>query len=172
MLMKYLLLTFLVAFLALTAQAQRTSVFPAPVGFINDYEGDFTPEEVKSLDYAVKELLSKTMIVDSLRGIEIAIVTVTESMYGDEKEMSSYVTRLGDKWGVSGKGENKAIIIAYGKKIRKVAIITGAGLDNILPASVCHKIVDEKMAPEFRKGSYFNAILTAVKAIKDHIGLQ
>ena len=172
MLMKYFILLCFTMTTSLALDAQRTSKFPSPIGFVNDFEGDFTPDEVKSLDYAIKELLAKTMIIDSLKGIEIAVVTVTEAMYGDEKEMSSYVTRLGDKWGVSSKGENKAIIIAYGKKIRKVSIVTGSGLDNILPASVCHKIVDEKMAPEFRKGSYYNAILSAVKAIKDHIGLR
>jgi uncharacterized protein len=170
--MKYFLLTCFILTVSLTLSAQRTSIFPAPLGFINDYEGDFTPDEVKQLDYAVKELLAKTMEVDSLNGIEIAIVTVTENMFGDEKEMSGYVTRLGDKWGVAGKGENKAIIIAYGKKIRKVTIIAGAGLDRILPAAECHKIVDEKMAPEFRTGSYFGAILGAVNSIKEYIGLR
>jgi len=170
--MKYLLLAFSLFITSLMANAQRTSVFPAPMGFINDYENDFTPDEVKQLDFAVKELLAKTMGVDSLKGIEMAIVTVTENMFGDEKEMSSYVTRLGDKWGVANKGENKAILIAYGKKIRKVSIITGAGLDHILPASECHRIVDEQMAPEFRKGDYFNALMDAIKGIRDYIGLK
>ena len=169
--MKYIFWGLFLITISFNASAQRTSEFPAPMGFINDYEGDFTPDEIKELDYAVKELLAKTMGIDSLQGIEIAIVTVTEKMFGDEKEMSSYVTRLGDKWGVSKNGQNKAIIIAYGKKIRRVSIITGSGLDNTLPPSACHKIVDEKMAPEFRKGNYYNAILAAVKGIKDYIGL-
>ena len=151
--------------------AQRTSTFPAPIGFINDYEEDFTQQQVKDLDYAVKELLAKTMEHDSLKGIEIAIVTVTEKMFGDEKELSNYVTRLGDKWGVTAKGENKAIIIAYSKKLRKVSIITGSALDNVLPPVVCHRIIDEKMTPEFRNGSYYNAISIAVKSIKESLGL-
>lgn len=154
------------------SSAQRTSTFPAPKGFINDYEEDFTPEQLKNLDYEVKSLLAKTMEVDSLRGLEMAVVTVTEQMFGDEKEMSSYVTRLGDKWGVTKDGENKAIIIAYGKKIRKVSIVTGSALDNILPPSVCHKIIDEKMTAEFRHGDYYKAILVAIKAIKDYLGVQ
>ena len=151
--------------------AQRTSTFPSPIGFVNDYEKDFTDEQEKNLDYAVKELLAQTMLRDSLKGIELTIVTVTDKMYGDEKEFSSYVTRLGDKWGVADKGENKAIIIAYGQKIRKVTIVTGAALDNILPPAACHRIVDEKMAPAFRKGNYYEAILEAVKSIKEGLGL-
>lgn len=170
--MKYLVFICAILMSSMPLSAQRTSVFPAPTGFVNDFEHDFTPDEIKELDYQVKELLAKTMEIDSLKGIEIAVVTVTETMFGDEKDMSSYVTRLGDKWGVSNRGENRAIIIAYGKKIRKVAIVTGSGLDNVLPPAVCHKIVDEKMAPEFRNGSYFNAVLTAVKSIKQYIGLQ
>ena len=169
--LKFLVIT-LSFFLSIApASAQRTSTFPSPKGFVNDYEGDFTEEQVKSLDYAVKELLAQTMQRDSLKNIEIAIVTVTEQMYGDEKEFSSYVTRLGDKWGVAEKGENRAIIIAYGQKIRKVTIVTGAALDNILPPAVCHRIVDEKMAPEFRKGGYYEAILEAIKSIKEGLGL-
>ena len=151
--------------------AQRSSKFPSPVGFVNDYEADFTPEQIKNLDYAVKELLAKTMDRDSLRGLEIAVVTVTEDMYGDEKEMSSYVTRLGDKWGVTARGENKAIIIGYGKKIRKVTIVTGTALDRFLPPSLCNKIIDEKMAPEFRRGNYYDAILIAINSIKDALGV-
>ena len=170
--MKYFLITCMLFASSLLLNAQRTSVFPSPTGFINDYEGIFTPEQVKELDFAVKELLAKTMDVDSLKGIEMVVVTVTENMFGDEKEMSGYVTRLGDKWGVASKGPNKAIIIAYGRKIRKVSIIAGSGLDNILPSSQCHKIVDEKMAPEFRKGNYYGAILDAVKSIQEYIGLR
>ena len=164
------IICFLLVF-GFSLSAQRTSKFPSPIGFINDYEADFTPEQAKNLDYAVKELLAKTMDKDSLRGLEIAVVTVTEDMYGDEKEMSSYVTRLGDKWGVTSRGENKAIIIAYGKKIRKVTIVTGEALDHFLPPSVCHKIIDEKMAAEFRKGNYYEAILTAINSIKDALGV-
>ncbi len=156
---------------AIALQAQQTSVFPSPKGFINDYESDFTPDQVKALDYAVKDLLTKTMQNDSLKDIEIAVVTVTDKMYGNEKDISGYVTRLGDKWGVGKNGVNKAIIIAYGKKIRKVAIVTGAGLDNILPASTCHKIIDEKMSPQFKKGDYYQAILDAINGIKDQFGL-
>ena len=151
--------------------AQRTSTFPSPTGFVNDFEDDFTADQEKTLNAAVKELLYKTMQRDSLRGIEMAIVTVTDVMYGDEKEMSSYATRLGDKWGVSSRGENRAIIIAYGKKIRKVCIVTGSALDNVLPPAVCNRIVEEKMAPAFKNGDYYNAILEAIKNISSALGL-
>ncbi len=86
---KFFIITLSLLFSVAIANAQRTSTFPSPIGFVNDYESDFTDEQVKNLDYTVKELLAQTMLRDSLKGIEIAIVTVTEKMYGDEKEFSS-----------------------------------------------------------------------------------
>jgi uncharacterized protein len=170
--MKRFIITCCLLLTVLAISAQRTSTFPSPTGFINDFENDFTPEQVKNLDYAVKELLAKTMDKDSLRGLEIAVVTVTDQMFGDEKEMGDYATRLGDKWNIGARSGNKGIIIAYGKKIRKVTIIAGNGLDNFLPAKECHIIIDEKMVPQFKKGDYYGAILQAIKSIKDYLSLQ
>ena len=153
------------------SSSQRTSTFPSPIGFVNDFENDFTPEQVKSLNYAVKELLSKTMEKDSLKDLEMAVVTVTDAMFGDEKEMGDYATRLGDKWELGTHNGNKGIIIAYGKKIRKVTIIAGTGLDNLLPAKECNIIINEKMLPQFKKGDYYKAILEAIKSISDYLSL-
>jgi uncharacterized protein len=170
--MKYIIITCGLLLATLITGAQRTSTFPSPTGFVNDYENDFTPDQLKSLNYAVKELLIKTMTNDSLKDMEIAVVTVTDAMYGDEKEMSGYLTRLGDKWNIGSKSGNKGIIIGYGKKIRKVAIVTGAGLDNVLTPVQCRTIIDEKMTPQFKKGDYYNAILTAIKSITDYLALK
>jgi uncharacterized protein len=155
--------------ICITSGAQKKSTFPQPMGFINDYEGDFTGDEARQLNDAVKSLLAKTMQDDSLKGIEIAVVTVTPEMFGDAKEMSAYATQLGDKWGVGKKGVNKAIIIAYSKSVRKVSIVTGSGLDWILSPAICHRIIDERMAPEFKNGKYFNALMGAIDGLKEYL---
>jgi uncharacterized protein len=152
--------------------AQKKSTFPKPMGFVNDYEGDFSSDEARQLNDAVKSLLAKTMEDDSLKGLEIVVVTVTEAMFGDEKEISDYATQLGDKWGVGKHGVNKAIIIAYGKKIRKVSIVTGSDLDRVLPPVVCRRIIDERMAPEFKQGKFFNALMGAVDGLREYLILR
>ena len=85
--------------------------------------------------------------------------------------MSEYAKMLGDKWGVGAKAPHRGIVIAYGRKIRKVAIVTGTGLDRILPAAVCHNIVDQRMAEEFRKGDPYGALTTAIYSIAEHLGI-
>jgi uncharacterized protein len=169
--MKKLIVTYCFLLAVLLVSGQRTSTFPSPTGFVNDFEGDFTPEQTKNLNYAVKELLAKTMEKDSLKGLEMAVVTITDAMFGDEKEMGDYATRLGDKWGLGTRSGNKGIIIAYGKKIRKVTIIAGTGLDNLLPPKECNIIINEKMLPQFKKGDYYKAILDAIQGISDYLSL-
>ncbi len=161
----------LFVFALVSVDAQQTAYFPKPLGFINDYENDFNADERKTLDAAVKDLLTQTMERVKLKGIEIAVVTVTDSMYGDSKEMSTYATMLGDKWGVGTKTPNRGIIIAYSKKLRKVSVVTGAGLDELLPKEVCNSIVNEKMAAAFKQGGPYAALLVAVKSIAEYLGV-
>ncbi len=47
-----------------SVSAQSSSYFPKPTGFINDFERDFSKQEYDALDYAVKDILSKTMVTD------------------------------------------------------------------------------------------------------------
>ncbi len=104
--------------------------------------------------------------------VEIAVVSVTDSMFGDEKEMSDYAIKAAEKWGLGSKGGNSGIIIAVSRKLKKVSIATGPGLDRNLPPATCQKIMDEQMAPELRQGKYFQGVLNALLAIKDHLGFS
>lgn len=152
--------------------AQSSTHYPEPIGFVNDFEHDFTPAQVKSMENTIRGLLVKAMDRDSIKGLEIAVVTVTDSMFVGEKEMSDYATKIGDKWGVGTKYPNQGIIIAYGRNVRKVAIVTGTGLDKILPPQVCNDIISQRMAAEFKTGHPYNAILAAIYSIADQLGVS
>jgi uncharacterized protein len=159
---------------ALLAQAgtmPAKAYYPAPLGFVSDFENDFTMQQTEELDSTVKAILIKIKAHPSLAGIELAVVTVTDSMFGSEKEMSDYATKLGDQWEV-GKKSHRAIIIAYSKKVRKVAIAVGSGLDKILPGASCQQIMSYRMAPEFKKGTYFNAIKAALAGLEEALKLN
>lgn len=171
--MKYTYFSFFCFFVLCTAHlsAQNKGYYPSPTGFVNDFEHDFTDAQVTALDKLVKQLLAETMKKESLKGIEMAVITVTPAMYGDEKEISAYATKIGDKWGVGTKTPNKGIIVVYGKSLRKVAIVTGTGLDDILPAAECQDIVNIKMAEEYRKGNNYEALVVAVKSIAQKLGI-
>ena len=169
--MKHLLIIGFLYLTVISVNAQSKPYYPPTLGFVDDFENDFTADERRELNSAIKDLLSQTMEKAKLRGIEMAVVTVTDSMYGDSKEMSDYATALGDKWGLGTKEPNRGLIIAYSKKVRKVSIVTGSGFDQLLPREVCRSIIDDKMAAEFRRGKPYDALYVGVKAIAAYLGI-
>jgi uncharacterized protein len=151
--------------------AQAKGYYPSPTGFVNDFEHDFTDAQVTALDKLVKQLLAESMQKERLKGLEVAVITVSPAMYGDETEMSAYATKIGDKWGLGAKEPKMGIIIAYGKTLRKVSIVAGQGLDNILPPAECRDIINIDMAEEYRKGNAYQALVTAVKSLAKKLGI-
>lgn len=162
---------FFLLFIFHFSHAQK-GYYPSPVGFVNDFEHDFSDAQVKDLDNMVKHLLAGAMKNDSLKGLEMAVITITPGMYGDEKEMSAYATKIGDKWGLGAKDPHRGIIVIYSKGLRKVAIVTGNGLDNILPAIECENIINRKMVEEYKKGENYGALVVAVKSIAERLGIS
>ncbi|MDB5281243.1 MAG: hypothetical protein JWO06_318 [Bacteroidota bacterium] len=164
----------LLLFISITSSAwsQQKSYYPSPVGFINDFEGDLTKEENAALDKAVKDLLIQAMDRQVYKGMEIAIVTVTDSMYGDEKDIKDYAVKMANKWGVGDKSDNTGILIAVSRKLHKVYLATGTGMEKLLPNDSCQKIIDERMLPELRRGRYYDALLAALGGIKESLGIK
>jgi uncharacterized protein len=169
--MKYIVAVLLLA-VHLTGWAQHKSVYPSPIGFVNDFEGDFSKEELSALNLAVKDMLIKVMDGGLYNGIEIAIVTVTDSMFGDEKEMKDYAVKLSNKWGVGDKSSNNGILIAVSRKLHTVYIATGTGMEKLMPNDTCQKIIDEKMLPDLRKGRYYDAVMNSLNGIKEALGIK
>lgn len=158
--------------LLMAVLSSHAQYYPKPTGFINDFEKDFSKEQYEALDLTVKSILVKTMADESLHDLEIAVVTVTDSMFIGETEMSSYAIKIAGKWGLGNKGENYGILIAVSKSLKKVSIATGPGLDKFLAPDACQKIMDEKMTPELKKGRYYEGVMAAILAIKEAIGVK
>jgi uncharacterized protein len=153
--------------------AQRAPYYPEAIGLTSDYEHTFTKEQIHQLDSAVISMLRFTRNVPKYKNIELAVITVTDSMFGNTFEMSDYASKIGEAWGVGGTAQpNCAIVLAYSKSLRKVALVTGDGLDTILPANICNGILVNVMAPQFKQGNYFQAMLMAVGTIKEYLILH
>lgn len=150
----------------------QNSYYPKPIGFVNDYEGIFNKTEVQQLDNGIKDLLSKAIEREALKGMELAVVTVTDSMFGGTKDIGEYAMQLGARWKMGEHGDNNAVVIAVCRHLRKVTIVTGTGLEQLLPNETCQRIVDERMAPELRKGQYYNGVLAALAGLKEFLGLK
>ncbi|MBJ6366809.1 TPM domain-containing protein [Snuella sedimenti] len=125
------------------------SKFPKPVGYVNDFEQIFTPDQKILLEKLISNYEKRTTK-------EIAIITVsTIEPYDNIKD---YGTDISNEWGIGKKGKDNGLAIIFSKSLREVRVSTGNGTEKILTDEICKSIIDQIMVPEFKNGEYYNGI--------------
>ncbi len=147
---KKIFLLLLIANVSLISFSQNAEVdFPTPIGFVNDFEGIFTSEEINQLETIISEHEKET-------SNEIAVVTILS--YEPFQSIEEYSLKLGNHWRIGKKGKNNGIMIVFGKKLREIRIDVGLGLENKLKDEEAKQIIDNTIIPEFKKGNFFEGI--------------
>src|SRR5262249_60688039 len=96
---------------------------PPPQGFITDRAGVASPEVARRLTRLLEELRQKT-------GAEIAVVTVDTTAPLDD---FGYALRIADAWKPGRRKEDTGIVFLVAVRDRKIRILTGYGVEGILP---------------------------------------
>ncbi|MGA1840204.1 MAG: TPM domain-containing protein [bacterium] len=128
---------------------------PKLIGRINDFADMLTSSE----EIELERLLENNERVTSN---QIVVVTI-ETLRGEVLE--NYSIRLADKWKIGQKGRDNGVILLIVKQERKLRMEVGYGLEGALPDGFCGSIIREKIAPLFKKGSYFLGIKNGLYAI-------
>src|SRR5262249_55493558 len=107
----------------------------------------------------LEELQQKT-------GAEIAVLTVDSTAPLDD---FSYAMQVAEAWKPGKKKEDTGLVVLVAVKDRKVRILTGYGLEEILPDGLVGEIRDREMLPEFRAGNMSAGIWNGVAALAKRI---
>ncbi len=132
---------------------------PAPAGFVTDRAGVLAPETEARVTRLIEELQAKT-------GAEIAVVTVDTTAPLDD---FTYAMRLFDAWKPGRRGEDTGLVLLIAVRDRKLRIVTGYGLEGILPDGLVGAIEDEEMVPALRAGDVDAAVWRGVAALAGRI---
>lgn len=151
---------FCCVFINACAQKSKTN-FPAPLGFVSDFENVFTVQERKILD-------SMLTAYEKATTVEIAIVTLHHKYPGIGK-FDSLVTAFHNEWGVGKKEKNNGVLLAICVPLRKMRISTGRGIETVLTNEEAKKIIEEIMVPEFRNEKYFEGTRMGLVAIMNEL---
>lgn len=140
------------------AFADNAKDFPNPGNpprLVNDFAGLMSPGQQDELE-------TKLVAYDKSSSVQIAIVTVKS--IGDY-EISQYAAELFTRWGIGHKDKDNGVLVFASSEDRKMWIITGNGINAVLPDALCGRIVRNEMVPEFKTGNYYNGFQKAVDAI-------
>src|SRR5262245_35021617 len=144
--------------LAATAFAVDPPI-PQPQGFVTDLAGVIPPDSRQRLTQTITALKAKT-------GSEIAVLTVPSTEPLDD---FTYAMRVADAWKVGRKGEDTGVLILLATQDRKLRILTGYGIEGILPDGLVGQIQDRDIVPAFRAGRFGEGLERGVAAIAQRI---
>lgn len=84
-------------------------------------------------------------------GAEMAVVALED--IGDT-EAFDFAYELYQRWGIGTKGKNTGVLVLFVLDSHDIRIMTGVGMEGVLPDAKCSQIIRNDMIPAFRKGDY------------------
>lgn len=145
------LLTYL--FLTLTWMAQAAVYTPSSVPdpkangqqcYVANPDAIIAETDVAFLNRCAGMLEQKTQV-------EMAIVAV--GSIGDYSAFD-FAYELYQRWGIGRKGKNTGVLVLFAEQSHDIRIMTGVGMEGVLPDAKCSRIIQEQMIPAFRQGDY------------------
>ena len=108
------------------------------------------------------DLTAKSEALEAATKRQFAIVTV-KSLNG--RDVSSYTTDLGNRWGVGDKDRDDGVILLVAPNERQVRIAVGDGLTGVLTNEAAGKIIQGDILPRFRSGDLEGGVSSGADAI-------
>nr|BAL58652.1 hypothetical conserved protein [Candidatus Acetothermum autotrophicum] len=144
----------LVLLLAISVGALAQEI-PAFQGYVSDYAEVLSPQMREKLTALLQELEQKTTA-------QIAVLTVKTTQPFDDFQ---YGVKVFDSWKIGQKGKDNGALFLVATEDRRVRILTGYGLEGILPDGKVGAILDEFVLPELRQGRFDEGIYKGVWAV-------
>lgn len=122
---------------------------PPPINFVSDYANIVDDQIEAKLNALLKELKDKTTA-------EVAVLTVKSTKPLD---IFDYGMRVTDAWGIQGsKLKDNGLLFLVASEDRELVMLTGYGLEGILPDGRLGEIRDKYIIPAFREDNYSEGI--------------
>lgn len=148
------------------ALAQDGISVPEPVGFVNDYAKQCSPERVSALENKLSSLKTDTTV-------EVAIATFNDC----GQDPVGYRTQVFRTWGIGNPEKNNGLLImvCMGPK-RSLEQEVGYGLEGVLPDLLTKTAAEEQFVPAAKQGDicqglsnlvdYYDPILRGEKEVQ------
>jgi len=144
---------FAVALLPLAKAAEVEPTLPAPRGYVSDYAGVIDGPTTRHLEGLIAELKQKT-------GAEIAIVVVNSTA---PLTAFDYAMKVAEAWKPGAEGKDNGVVFLVAVNDRQLHVLTGYGVEDVLPDGRVGAIRDRILRPAFRSGDYSGGIRAATE---------
>lgn len=144
---------------AVSAGVYNPDNIPIPKNSVNpDYISN--PDSILS-DSICRVINQRLFKLEDSLGVK-SLVIVVEHIEGDDPYQFSLT--VGNKYGVGTK-DSRGVIVTLATLDRSYYILTGLGMESVLPDATCHKIGVNVMVPRLKNGEWGTAMDETVQSI-------
>lgn len=123
--------------------------------YVCNPDGVLSAATVDSLDRELALLERET-------GVQ-TVVVVVRHIEGDDPY--SFGQALADRYGIGHKGRDDGLIVLLCSEDRSYSILTGDGMEGVLPDVVCHRVEQEVMVPLLKEGRWDEAMTATLHTL-------
>jgi len=148
----WLIIAILVAHFACAAEVMP----PAPERYFNDYAQVVSGPAAHRLNEQLAQFER-----DTSNQIVVAIYPKLQT----DSSLDDYCYRIFHTWGVGQKKLNNGAVLFVFVADHKMRIQTGYGLEGAMPDAICKRILDDEIAPYFKRKDYDDGCAAGVNAM-------
>lgn len=147
--MKYKFVILLLGFVVGLLDPIHAQEIPAkPNGYVLDASSVLKPEEIQRLEQKLRGYADST-------STQFAIVLVPST---GGRDPFDYAMEIGKTWGVGQKDKNNGVVILVAVEDRKIRIVTGRGIEDVLPDAICKRIINRILKPSLKVGDFYGGL--------------
>ncbi len=100
---------------------------------------------------------------------QIGIVIVSTT---GQEDIFDFSMRVAEKWQLGTKEQDNGLLITVAVNDRRIQILTGYGLEGVLPDIVTHRIIQNNITPYFKQQQYAQGLQSGLQEIKRILDLD
>ena len=109
-------------------------------------------DQANILTPAQKQQLSQRILQLHQQGkAQIGVVIVPTT---GQEDIFDFAMRVAQQWQLGNAKQDNGLLMAIAVNDRRIQILTGYGLEGVLPDIITHRIIDQQITPYFKQGRY------------------
>lgn len=130
------------------AFAQTVQPVPALTAHVVDHSATLSQAEISALD-------ARLAAFEQQRGTQIVVLLVPTTA---PEDIAAYANRVANEWKIGRKGVGDGLLLVIAKQDRKLRIEVAKTLEGAVPDLAARRIIDEAIAPQFKRERYADGI--------------
>ena len=120
-------------------------------------------DQAKILSEAETQQLNQKILTLYQQGkAQIGVIIVPTT---GQEAIFDFALRTGEKWQLGSAKRDNGLLMAIAVNDRKIQILTGYGLEGVLPDAVLSRIIRNQITPSFKQGQYAQGIAAGLDEI-------